>query len=363
MRFIMQTGPAVVSGAKRFLQVEGGYYEVGRQHGSACRDEIVSFIEDQHAQVNLLRATPLDERELRQRLDGYLERIVRERSDLAAEIYGLADGAGIDVRQACLLQVRRDLIGYRKIPALGDCSTIGSAGAAPFLAQTVDLSGHMAPLSMVMRIDGRGRGAPDILMFTFKGLLGYLGMNSAGLCVGINMVLAGEWSFGIPPYLAVRLMLECRSVEQCIALLSGLPLASSRSFTLLDANRLVMLELVPGRGVVLSPERPVAAHTNHFLDPQLAREDEINILGRNSSLRRLAVLEAYLAARREAVTAQGLMALLSSHDLYPDGLCVHNKGDLKRERSVAAVVMLPGQRRMWVKFGQPCESAAVEWCL
>lgn len=357
------TEPAAVSEAKRFLQVEGGYYEVGYQHGSACKDEMKSFIKDRHAQVSLLRATPLDECELRQQLDAYLERIARERSDLAAEISGLAEGAGIEARQACLLQVRRELIGYRKIPTLGDCSTIASTGAAPFLAQTVDLSGQTAGLSIVIRIDGRGRGAPDILMFTFKGLLGYLGMNSAGLCIGINMVLSGEWGFGIPAYLAVRLMLECRSVEQCIALLSSLPLASSRSFTLLDAKRLAMVEIVPGRVLVVPQDRPVAAHTNHFLDPQLARKDEINILGRNSSLKRLTLLETYLASRQEAPTAQGLMALLSSHDLYPDGLCVHNKGDLKREQSVAAVVMQPREGRMWVKFGQPCESAAVEFRL
>ena len=46
-----------------------------------------------------------------------------------------------------LLQVRREIIGFQKIPARGDCTTYASLTAGPAgdagLAQTVDLNGNL----------------------------------------------------------------------------------------------------------------------------------------------------------------------------------------------------------------------------
>jgi predicted choloylglycine hydrolase len=351
---------AQTSASGRFLRLAGDHRQIGVQYGRAFRDEIRAFLEDGLARVNLLRHAPFEARQLDDTLRAYWTDVRDHLPELAEQLDGLAEGAGIPRAHACLLQFRRELIGYRKVPTLGDCSTIAAWGTRPYVAQTIDLNGGMIPLATVLRIDGAATSAPDILMFTFKGLLGYLGMNSAGLCVGINVVLAGEWGRGVSPYLTVRRMLSLRSIAECLALLAALPHASSRSFTLLDATRLVTVEL--GAGQLKVRERPLSTHTNHYLDDELARLDEINVLSRNASRKRLELLDEFAARHGHDAQIANMFGLLSSHDLYPLGLCVHNEGNLRREETVGAVMMLPAEGRMLVRFGQPCEARTEEFC-
>jgi isopenicillin-N N-acyltransferase-like protein len=347
--------------APRYLRVDGDHHDLGFQHGQAYREQIESFLGDHLARIQLLRHTPLCQSDLEHHLECYWREVQHHLPDVAKELAGLAEGAGIPLKLACLLQFRRELIGYRKIPTLGDCSTIAARGARPYVAQTIDLSGDMSPLATVVHTQGAAVGSPDILMFTFKGLLGYLGMNSAGLCVGINVVLSGEWGHGVSPYLTVRQMLACRSVDECLTLIRALPHASSRSFTLLDRHRLVAVEFAAGTVKVM--DKPLSTHTNHFLDAELARGDEINILSRNSSRKRLALLDEYAMAHDHTAQVEGMFELLSNHSLYPHGLCVHNQGDLRREETVGAVLMLPDEGRMLVRFGHPCEASTETFSL
>ncbi len=123
-------------------------------------------------------------------------------------------------------------------------------------------------------------------MLSFGGLLGYLGMNSDGLAVGINLVLGGRWGPGVPPYLAVRHVLDSAgSVDEALGVLEGLRLASSRSLMLCDRRGCAYVEFMDGRMHVVQDTELV--HTNHFLRPEFVPFDELNVFAKNSSLRRL----------------------------------------------------------------------------
>jgi hypothetical protein len=358
----------------RLLSLAGGPRAIGQRHGEACAAAIHAFLADRQAQIGLWHAGGIAAAELHPRLEAHLACWRRWLPELVEELEGLAQGAGIDLHQAALLQLRRELIGYSALPSIGECSTIAArkTGSHPyaFLAQTVDLAGDLAPLARVQRICGRARGCPDILMFSFAGLLGYLGMNSAGLCVGINMILAGTWDIGVPPYLTVRRLLECRSVDECLEQLGRWPHASSRALTLMDERRLVVAEFAPHR-LCVSADQEQTAHTNHILDARLAADDRINILSRNGSRRRLAVLHDYLQLRAQACAgdcaaadpAEALFALLSGHQLPDEGLCVHAGNNPRREHTVAAIVLQPQAQGMAVRFGTPCSAQTHRYAL
>ena len=90
--------------------------------------------------------------------------------------------------EAVLLQVRREILGYQKLPTMGDCTTYARTGPDPVLAQTVDLNGDLDDHIAVLDV---ATGARRSLVLSFGGLLGYLGVNDAGLAVGLNLVLGG----------------------------------------------------------------------------------------------------------------------------------------------------------------------------
>jgi hypothetical protein len=342
-----------------FVRAEGSPYEVGHQHGLARAAALRAFLADDLARINRLAPAPTSLAELEPVLADYSAAIAAATPALSEELAGLASGAGISEREAVLLQVRREVIGYQKIPVRpgGDCTTYASLSggpeAGPVLAQTVDLNGNLDDQLAVLDVTLTGSPRRSLIL-SFGGLLGYLGINSDGLAIGLNLVLGGDWHPGLPPYLAIRHLLDSASdVREALTILAGLPLASSRSLTLCDQNELACVEILGGE-LRLIPAGQAVAHTNHYLHPDFAPADELNIFARNSSLGRLKAGRAGLDALAEPGAATGVedhFALLSE-----PVICVGDTGDIRRERTVAAIVMLPGRRELHVRPGDPSRS-------
>lgn len=332
-----------------FLALTGDHYEVGRQHGAARAATLRAFLDDGVARLNHLLDTPVSAASIGPVLAAYRAEIGGGVPGLAEEIRGLADGAGLTPDEALLLQVRREILGYRSTrrPA-GDCTTYArvSAGHHTTLAQTVDLNGNLDDQTGVLSI--RRTGAPrDVLMLSFAGLLGYLGMNSDGLAVGINLVLGGRWRPGVPPYLAVRHVLDhAGSVDEALDVLDGLRLASSRSLMLCDGRTAAWAEAMDGG--IRAVRDTTLVHTNHFLHPDFVPADELNVFAGNGSRRRFDACTVRLKALPDDSPLTDHLALLSTPPIF-----VPDNGDIRRERTVAVVAMRPALGEMRLLGSRP----------
>ena len=328
------------------LTVRGAPFDRGLAHGRALGPVIRAFLGDRLARINALRPTPLGVAEARALARRYAAVIDAQLPSIGEELTGLARGAEIDRDDAVLLQIRRELVAHRD----GDCSLVAGRTAAgdAVVAQNVDLAGAMTELAMILRV--RDPHGPDLCMFTFAGLLGYLGINEAGLAIGINMVLAPGWRIGVPPYLVVRHLLGQGGVEPALAALAGVTRASSRALLLADRDDLVEVELTvddqhPLRG-------PVVVHTNHFLAPELAAIDQLAEPSRSGSRARLDRLRRLTAP----LDPDALPGWLADHDGYPRSVCAHGEGDLTRGETVGSVIMLPARGELRATRGQPCRA-------
>ncbi|MEU5883472.1 C45 family autoproteolytic acyltransferase/hydolase [Spirillospora sp. NPDC047279] len=329
------------------VRLAGDPAEIGRRHGAARAPQLRAFLDDGLARLNHLRpanAAPFTLDDLGPTITAHREAVEGQTPDLAAEIRGLAEGAGLTADEAMLLQIRREVMGYSRIPTRGDCTTYARAGEV--VAQTVDLNGDLDDQIAVLEITPAG-SARRSLILSFAGLLGYLGMNSAGLAIGLNLLLGGTWRPGLPPYLAIRHLLDnAASVDEALTILAGLELSSSRSLTLCSPGKAAYVEILDDRTRVT--EAPWTVHTNHYLHPDLAPDDEINVFARNSSQRRLDACAERLTALPPSAAPEEHFALLSAPPI-----CVPDDGDIRLERTVAAVVMRPDQGRMYVRPGDP----------
>ncbi|RDI68638.1 C45 family autoproteolytic acyltransferase/hydolase [Nocardia pseudobrasiliensis] len=335
-------------GRTPFIRAEGDSFELGYRHGRARAAELRAFLGDGLCRLNRILPEPVSLAGLGPEIDAYTAEIAAATPDLAEEIRGLGAGAELDAREAALLQLRREILGYQKIPSAGDCTTYALAGADPVLAQTVDLNGDLDDQISVLEI-ARAGASRRVLVLSFGGLLGYLGLNSDGLAVGLNLVLGGDWKPGVPPYLAIRHVLDkAGSVAEAVRLLRELPLASSRNIVLCDRDTAAWVEVL-GPDVRVEYGRNVA-HTNHFLAPDLASRDEINVFARNSSVRRLEACRARLVT--VASDPEEHLAVLSAPPINVSG-----NGDIRRERTVAAVVLCPERGRMYLRPGDPAAHA------
>lgn len=338
------TSPAIP-----LVRAVGSPFELGFSHGAARASALRAFLADDLCRLNRLLYQPVSLSALRPTIEAYAQQITAALPDLAEEIRGLAAGAGISWHEAVLLQIRREVLGYQKIPTSGECTTYARvvAGAAPVLAQTVDLNGDLDDQICVLHLGG----PRSVLALSFGGLLGYLGLNSSGLAVGLNLVLGGDWRPGVPPYLAIRHVLDTADgVDEAVKILSELPLASSRSFLLCDRDQAGYLEAVGGQVRFVASPQPV--HTNHILHADLVAQDEINVFAANSSRRRLDACRAALSRLPVDADPEDHFGLLSVAPICVDGI-----GDIRLDRTVAAIVARPDVGELRVRRGNPALSA------
>lgn len=333
--------------------LSGHGHELGRRHGILVAEQARSFLSDNLLRLNALRARPTSLRDLRDTVHAHYEMIARCLPGMAAEIDGFAEGAEISREEAVLMQIRREILGYSAVPVRGDCTTFARVDTQDaVLAQTVDLNGDLEREGYVLRVVDTGTDGRQLVMLNFTGLSGYLGMNSHGLAIGINLVLAGSWRPGVPAYMALRYLLEhATCVRECVALLEKLPLASSRSFMLCDRESAAYVEMANGEFAWKWGER--LAHTNHFLEKRFLRHDQLNLFARNGSARRLVACKSALALLRGRTPREAYWDVL---DREP--ICVGGSGDIRREVTVARVVMQPREFRFAIKHG--ARSDAVE---
>jgi isopenicillin-N N-acyltransferase-like protein len=329
------------------IKLSGDAFQIGEAHGRALGAQIRGFLDDDLCRLNRIFYQRTTLADLRETITGYGEAISRDTPALFDEIRGLAAGAEIDIEESLLLQVRREVMGYNSVPTGGDCTTLYRKHSKhSVLAQTIDLNGDLDDHMMILDITHPSSGR-RVLVLSFVGLLGYLGMNSDGLAIGLNLVLGGTWCLGLPPYLAIRHLLDtCSDVETCIDRLSRLHLASSRALTICDRRSAVTVELLEGKMAVASGAELV--HTNHFLNRDFAAADAINPFARNSSVRRLVACRERLEQLGPAATSKDYMEIFCHEPIR-----VRGNGDIRRERTVGTVIMSPEDGIMHVRRGDP----------
>ncbi|HEX6870666.1 MAG TPA: C45 family peptidase [Micromonosporaceae bacterium] len=332
-----------------YLTLAGDPAQLGFQHGRERAAALRAFLADGLCRLDRLLPAAVDRAQLAADLDRYGQAISSATPALAEEIQGLADGAGIGWSDAVLLQVRREVLGYQKVPSRGDCTTYARSGEMPVLAQTVDLNGDLDDQIAVLRLCPSG-SSRQTLVLSFGGLLGYLGLNSSGLAIGLNLVLGGTWRTGLPPYLAIRHLLDVAdTVDEAVRELRTLRLASSRSIMLCDRNQTGFVEIL-GDETRWHPATE-SVHTNHFLDPDFEPLDELNVFARNSSRLRLETARQALLSLPADADARRHFDLLSAAPI-----CVAGTGDIRRERTVAAVVAFPDRGELHLRPGDPSKS-------
>src|SRR5262249_27111101 len=147
---------------------------------------------------------------------------------LLEEIEGLAEGARISLAEALAVNIRG---GLSQAPRDG-CTAyvVGAAGSAKreiLAGQNSDMTTGIPPLGYVLHLKPVNK--PEVLMWTFGGMIGYHGMNSAGVAHFANDLGGGgpATRFAMPHYPIKRMMLECDHVDQVIRLFREIPVGSN----------------------------------------------------------------------------------------------------------------------------------------
>ncbi|MHC8299799.1 C45 family autoproteolytic acyltransferase/hydolase [Pseudomonas sp. ZS1P83] len=198
---------------------------------------------------------------------------------LAEEIVATAEGAGIPVWQLASLNARTEILAVMPASTEGECSTAVFAPAgsvAPRTIQTWDWHDSLVPHGMMLQLTASS--GITVKLFTEFGMLGKIGVNSAGLGLHFNILHHNSDNdcAGVPVHaIARRILEEATTVEEAIALARSARVSASTVLTVFSradyAMRAVSIEMsAAATAVVLPREDGWITHTNHFLDEVLS---------------------------------------------------------------------------------------------
>jgi isopenicillin-N N-acyltransferase-like protein len=199
---------------------------------------------------------------------------------LAQEVCAIAEGARLPLWQLASLNARTEILAVMPASTEGECSTAVFAPSGPQVPRTIqtwDWHDALVPHGLMLQLTASS--GISVKLFTEFGMLGKIGVNSAGLGLHFNILhhVSDNDSGGVPVHaIARRILEEATSVEEAIALARTARVSASTVLTVFSRQagtpRAASIELSrEATAVVLPRADGWITHTNHFLDEALSR--------------------------------------------------------------------------------------------
>lgn len=263
-------------GRIRILELEGDPVSRGSTHGTAYARMIRKYLDDRlglaaeekwsggEAEFDLILGVA---EETLPHHEAYAP-------GLHAEMLAMADSAGITPAEAVVVGGFTDLVDVVRsrvgtAPHEHNCTAVLNP-AAGFHAQTWDM--HASAGEFVVLLDVMPDSGPRALVQTTAGCLGQMGMNEAGISIGINNLTA-MGKPGVTWPTVVRQALMQSDFESAVDAVVGADLAGGHNFMVMGpGGKAANIEAMPANKRVTMVDEPYV-HTNHCVDPLTAAEE------------------------------------------------------------------------------------------
>jgi isopenicillin-N N-acyltransferase-like protein len=352
----------------RVLEATGSAEHRGAVHGAAFYSEIRRYALERLRLASNgswagKQATEADALALASRM---IEAHRSYDADLFEEMSALAAATNMSIEQAIIVGGFTDFVdvvraqGSNDVPEEDDCTAVivpnELAEGNGFLAQTWDMHDTATEHAVMLRIEPES--GPAALVFSTVGCLGQIGMNEAGIAIGINNLTDANGKFGVTWPFIVRKALAQARVDDALAAILEADLAGAHNFLLFDAdgNGWNVEAMVGYRALAQLDGRPLI-HTNHALDDQAKLREATrppDLLA--SSVARLARAGDLLDEIGKDIGVSDLIALTRE----PEAICRRSEPPYHTESS-GAVIMRPATREMWACWGVPADNEFEEF--
>ncbi|HZD22124.1 MAG TPA: C45 family peptidase, partial [Acidimicrobiia bacterium] len=261
----------------RVLEVFGDSADLGGGHGSACSDMIRKYTDDR---IELTSQEDWSGGEADRDLilscaDEILPFHERFSESLYGEMLAMASAAGITPQEAVTVGGFTDLVDVvrSRVGRLGEehhCTGIINPRTGVF-AQTWDMHASAGEFVIMLKIDPLF--GPDAFVQTTAGCLGQIGMNEAGIAVGINN-LTSMGKPGVTWPLVVRKVLTQTNLDDAIKVVLDADLAGGHNYFLMGPDgEGATIEAMPGKKRVTRTSGAPLVHANNCLFPETRAEE------------------------------------------------------------------------------------------
>ncbi len=333
----------------RVLRLEGTPRERGCAHGLEYGASIREYTRERVrlAADGSWAGRPATERDILALAEEMLPAHRDYAPDLCLELEAMAEAAGISAAEAIIVGGFTDFVDAVRARAgeatleEDDCTALLTS---EYLAQTWDMHASATPHVVLLDV----RDAPGCLVFSTVGCLAQIGMNAAGIAIGINNLVSTDGRVGVTWPFVVRKVLQQTSLDAALECILQAPLAGAHNYLLLDASgHGYNLEAMPTHTAITRLESTALVHTNHCLDAVASRREAARAPALLSSSRdRLA---------RAVALADGPLDLEQLLAMTRDPIICRRPEPPYHVESSGAVVMRPSTRELWAVWGVPAD--------
>jgi len=342
------------------FEVSGQPFERGRQYGTQAIDLIRFNLEGYWRLFK--HETGLDRLAILDRARQYLTPLKEYAPHLVEEMRGIAEGAGVSPEEILALNCRTEILSMGAIPRLQECTALfvapeATADGHTLIAQNWDWSEVLRGGAVLLRIEQPG--SPTVLTLTEAGMVGKIGLNSAGIGVCTNFLRHNHRRAGVPFHAILREALNAPRLGLAVAAIYRNVRADSGNYFLAHAGgEAIDLEATPSDVGFLHPQDGTLVHTNHFLTARLQAGDK-GIVESDNTLVRYGRAMHLLHAQAGQITVDTLKSVFCDHFNRPKSICRHpdlTQPKIERSATLASMIVDLTDGKMHVAVGEPCQA-------
>jgi isopenicillin-N N-acyltransferase-like protein len=365
------------AGRMPLVELTGSPEERGYQHGLALADKISSFVESIYGLHQSNLRLQVDRADLTGWCRCNLEYCQEYAPELVAEMHGIAEGTGVGFDDILLLNSMLELedlrpteLGARLLesPSWGCTSfnvlSSATANGMVFVGQTYDMESYYKKFNTMFRI--KHQDGHCELVYSLAGILGLNGMNSAGLGICINKLVANDARPGISYPLLIRKALASKRVGDAFGAILFARRACGMCYQISSSENIAWCAEVSATDFELLPIDGLRVHTNHYLSLRMRRYQTPGWLTHGGSYVREQAANNFLAGHQGSIELDDLISLTHDHTNYPRCICAHGfdgEDENSAFATIAATIYNLKSGLAYVCSGNPCEGEFAQFRL
>ena len=346
------------------ISLSGDPLTRGRQYGAQATDRIHRSIA---LYGGLVARHGVGRDRLAEIISGFRPVIAAIDEDYLIEMRGIAEGAGVEMRDIVMINARTEVLQLAELDAAARDNTRADADGCTAVvampevtaagdlihAQNWDWRPECAESGVVLAI--RREDGPDILTFTEAGGLARCGFNSDGIALSGNYLECDRdyQAIGTPLAILRRKALEQTHLAMAIRTVATTPNSASNNMVLTHRDGFAVdFECAPDETFELWPEDGLLVHANHWKSVAArSKLRETGLVSVPDSLYRDRRVAAHLRPLAGRITPDDVRAALLDDWQSPYSVCmpeVSKKGSASISTTVATIVMVPARGEMHI---------------
>jgi isopenicillin-N N-acyltransferase-like protein len=348
----------------RHVKISGSPFERGYQLGNLCRQEVENTLEAYR--LVFKKYANLHEKQVQELARPFIDIIANYDPEMMEEISGISKALNRPLEELVAINARTELM-FSKLSK--ECTAIAllpdaTLGSKTLIGQNWDWMERLKGSLILLEIEQPRR--PTILMLAEAGIVGKIGLNSSGIGVCLNVLIAEGAKIGVPIHAILRGVLNSETLGEAIG--SVLRAGSGGCSHFLIGSRegeAIGIEVAFDDAQVIYPEEGILAHANHFISHRIQQCDKGRVRYPDSLIRDRRAFKL-LRSKKKKLTLEDLKSVLCDHFNYPHSICRHSDPkahELEEIISLVSIIMDLTSGVLYLAEGPPCEHQYLSFTL